>query len=307
MHNLTVFIPQLHTITANNASTNSRMTLELQTMIHYFNMKEKLLVCISHVIKLGAKAGLEVLGSIHKEIGTKVSMADSESSQHTMLIASLTTNTNGLGLDMKTIIKRIHGLSTYVCFSPQRHESRVQFCCLNIEVLTRWNSTFQRIQGMINLFPSCDFCSEIQELIKYHLSPAEWSQAANLMHLLEPLSKVTDILCRSKYPTLNKVLPVYLVSMKHHKQVQNGLYNQSLLIQPATLVVQKIKQLLFLNIITYQNKISSMFFKKLQVTSLANYQPFFKNLGLLLQLSHTQAKIQASFAQAKISGGAFMP
>ncbi|KNZ49438.1 hypothetical protein VP01_4g1 [Puccinia sorghi] len=108
-------------ITANNASTNSRMSLEIQPMIPSFNMKEKILGCIAQVINLGAKAGLTVLESIHKEIGTEISMADSENSPHIMLIASLTTNPDGLGLEMKTIIKRIHGLSTYVVvfFSQQ--------------------------------------------------------------------------------------------------------------------------------------------------------------------------------------------
>ncbi|KNZ51855.1 hypothetical protein VP01_3784g3 [Puccinia sorghi] len=68
--------------------------------------------------------------------------------------------------------------------------------------------------------------------------------SSNLIHLLEPLSKATEILCGSKYPTLKTALPVYLVLMKHLKQVQHELYHQSLLIQPATLVVQKIKQYL---------------------------------------------------------------
>ncbi|KNZ60590.1 uncharacterized protein VP01_1532g9 [Puccinia sorghi] len=113
---------KLHTITANNVSTNSRMALEIQSIIPSFNMKEKLLGCIAHVINLGAKAGLAILGSIHNKIGTEISMADPESSPHIMSIASLTTDLESLGLDMKTIIKRIHGLSTYVCFSPQQCE-----------------------------------------------------------------------------------------------------------------------------------------------------------------------------------------
>ena len=105
---------KLHTITADNASTNSRMAVELQKMIPSFNMKEKLLGCIAHVINLAAKAGLAVLGSVHEEIGSKISMADSESSPHIMSIASLTTDPDSVGLDLKTIINRIHGLSTYV-------------------------------------------------------------------------------------------------------------------------------------------------------------------------------------------------
>ncbi|KNZ54477.1 uncharacterized protein VP01_2938g4 [Puccinia sorghi] len=161
MHDLNVSIPHVqgnfHLIifvlfflfTTNDPEI--RMALELQTMVPSFKMKEKLLGFIAHVINLVAKAGLAVLGSIQKEIGTEISMADSESSPHIISIASLTTNLESLGLYMKAIINRIHGLSTYA-------------------------------------------------------------------------------------------LPVYLVLMKHLKRVQNGLYNQSLLIQPSTLVVQKIKK-----------------------------------------------------------------
>ncbi|KNZ50085.1 uncharacterized protein VP01_4603g1 [Puccinia sorghi] len=48
-------LKKLHKITSNNVSTKSMMALELQTMIPSFNMKEKLLVFISHVINLHCK------------------------------------------------------------------------------------------------------------------------------------------------------------------------------------------------------------------------------------------------------------
>jgi len=64
------------------------------------------------------------------------------------------------------------------------------------------------------------------------------------MKLLLPLSEATDMLCASKYPTLNKALPVYIVLMKHLKRVQHGLYDQAQLIQPAIQIVDKIEQYL---------------------------------------------------------------
>ncbi|KNZ49889.1 uncharacterized protein VP01_4715g1, partial [Puccinia sorghi] len=95
---------------------------------------------------------------------------------------------------------------------PELHESWVQFCCLNIEISTQWKFTFQMIQCVINLFPSCEhFFSESQELSKYHQSPAEWGQAANSSPSAKQLKSSAE-------------------------PIQHGLENQSLLIQPATLV-----------------------------------------------------------------------
>jgi hypothetical protein len=64
------------------------------------------------------------------------------------------------------------------------------------------------------------------------------------MHLLAPLSKSTEMLCTSKYPSLNSALPVYMVLTKQLKQVQQGLYDQAQLIQPATQIIKKIEQYL---------------------------------------------------------------
>ena len=64
------------------------------------------------------------------------------------------------------------------------------------------------------------------------------------MRLLAPLSEATEMLCTSKYPSLNNALPVYMVLMKQLKQVQRGLYDQAQFIQPATQIIEKIKQYL---------------------------------------------------------------
>jgi hypothetical protein len=100
-------------------------------------------------------------------------------------------------------------------------------------------------QSAIQLQPSCEhFCRENSKVSKFELSPFEWDQASNIMRLLAPLSKVTEMLCTSKYPSLNNALPVYMVLMKQLKQVQQGLYDQAQLIQPATQIIEKIEQYL---------------------------------------------------------------
>ncbi|KNZ63564.1 hypothetical protein VP01_1127g2 [Puccinia sorghi] len=65
-----------------------------------------------------------------------------------------------------------------------------------------------------------------------------------MMKLLLPLSKANNITCASKCPTLKKALPIYIVLIKHLKQVQHGLYEQAQLIQPALKIINKIEQYL---------------------------------------------------------------
>jgi hypothetical protein len=146
-------LSKIHTITADNASTNGKMARELQLLLPSFNTDKQLLGCIAHVINLGAKAGLAVLGKLDDNDGTEISMAnmDLSESSSVMSILNLTSAPDGIGIDLKTVLKRIHGLCTYVCFSPQRRkkfhavvpfaqptlrETGAKFTCLDIDVST---------------------------------------------------------------------------------------------------------------------------------------------------------------------------
>ncbi|PLW30911.1 hypothetical protein PCANC_20329 [Puccinia coronata f. sp. avenae] len=255
-------LSKIHTITADNASTNGKMARELQLLLPSFNTDKQLLGCIAHVINLGAKAGLAVLGTLDNNNGKEISMAEMDSfeSSLVMSILNLTLVPDGIGLDLKTVLKQIHGLCTYVRFSPQRRErfhavvdfaqpnlceTGAKFTCLDIDVSTQWNSTFHMFQRAIQLRPSCEhFCRENSEVHKFKLSSSEWDQASNIMNLLQPLSEATEMLCASKYLSLNLALPVYMVLMKQLKRVQRGLYDQAQLIQPATQIIEKIEQYL---------------------------------------------------------------
>ncbi|KNZ47177.1 hypothetical protein VP01_662g6 [Puccinia sorghi] len=75
-------------------------------------------------------------------------------------------------------------------------------------------------QQAIQLRKYCNhFCENNSEAAKYQPSSAEWDQASNVMQLLFPLSKATNILCTYKYPSPNKALPLYIFLMKHSKKV----------------------------------------------------------------------------------------
>ncbi|KNZ52541.1 hypothetical protein VP01_3537g1 [Puccinia sorghi] len=105
------FKTSLHTITANNASTNSQMGCKVQNLIPLLTAPTKYMGCIAHVINLGAKASLDVLGILHDPNHGEITNRKIEDSPGSsiMSISNLTTITDGLLLNLKTIFKRIHG------------------------------------------------------------------------------------------------------------------------------------------------------------------------------------------------------
>ncbi|KNZ52478.1 uncharacterized protein VP01_3560g5 [Puccinia sorghi] len=79
-------LKKINTITDDNASMNCKMAQELSKMLPSFNTHTHLLGCIAHVINLGAKAGLAVLGTIYEEDVREISIAELDSEQNLMSI-----------------------------------------------------------------------------------------------------------------------------------------------------------------------------------------------------------------------------
>jgi hypothetical protein len=98
-----------------------------------------------------------------------------------MSISALTSRPDGADVNFSTILKRIHSLSKFFCFSPQRREQfekamdfiQPKMCeknikCLKINVSTRWNSTYSMFKRAILLQKPCThFCQEDQEVQPY--------------------------------------------------------------------------------------------------------------------------------------------
>ncbi|EFP93854.1 uncharacterized protein PGTG_19708 [Puccinia graminis f. sp. tritici CRL 75-36-700-3] len=119
---------KVNTITANNASVNNKMARELSLQIREFDTSTSLLGCIAHVINLASKAGIAALGTMEDEEDCgdqEISTVDMGASHPTippppqMAISFVTTEPNGANIDANSILKRVHGLCTYVRFSPQ--------------------------------------------------------------------------------------------------------------------------------------------------------------------------------------------
>lgn len=128
-------------------------------------------------------------------------------------------------------------------FQPNLYAKGIK--CLDIYVLKFWNSTFSRFQCSLVLEKNCThFCQQNSDTSAYLLKPEKWDQAWVIIKLIEPLSEATEMLCSSKYPTLNCVLPVYVFLIQHLHLVCQGLYDQFQLIPPAYEMINKINQYL---------------------------------------------------------------
>ncbi|PLW50827.1 hypothetical protein PCASD_01178 [Puccinia coronata f. sp. avenae] len=98
-----------------------------------------------------------------------------------MSISALTPQPDGADVNFSTILKRIHSLSKFVRFFPQRRERfekvmdfiqpemrEKNIKCLEINVSTRWNSTYSMFKQAILLQKTCThFCQEDQEVQPY--------------------------------------------------------------------------------------------------------------------------------------------
>ncbi|POW04657.1 hypothetical protein PSHT_11141 [Puccinia striiformis] len=208
------------------------MARRLQILLPSFNASTNLLGCVAHVINLGAKAGMVVLRGIEDDgEEEEISMVDNDSDK---------PHPSRLTPQCREQFREVVGFA-----QPDLRDSGARLTTLKIDVSTRWNSTFEMFERAIQLRRSCDHCCEENtETRPYLLSPSEGDQAANVMNLLQPLSEATTLLCGSHYPTINKALPIYIVLMKHLKQIEHNLYNQSQLIQPATQIITKLEQYL---------------------------------------------------------------
>lgn len=105
---------------------------------------------------------------------------------------------------------------------PPQPKNLVQTAnCLIVDVPTRWNSSYHMFRRLLRLREACDdFCKE-KDFKKYALLPIEWNYIQKMCDFLEPLSEATNILCKSKYPTMHQVIPMYVVVLQGLKSVSN--------------------------------------------------------------------------------------
>ncbi|KAI7966980.1 hypothetical protein MJO29_000257 [Puccinia striiformis f. sp. tritici] len=256
-------------ITTDNASNNSTLASRLEQVLEgRFIASDQLLGCMAHVINLAAKDGLGAFG-----LPTDETTAEDEITLDQMDHNAFTTRLDGTGINLRTLITRIHGLTTHVRLIPQRCAQFVSFLpeavspsqtsdtpsnklkknpkeeedsrMLIPDVKTRWNSTYLMLKRALELRVACGKFCRGSEARKYSLNPVEWEKVAQMSQFLEPLYHATLYLCRTGTPTLNITLPFYISLVKLLLDVRSQ-HDASQLLAPAHKMITKLKKYLVL-------------------------------------------------------------
>ena len=134
-----------------------------------FESAKHLLGCMAHVINLAARDGLAVFGTI-----ASPEEASDDPVFNPLNISNLVDRPDGAEVNLKTVVACIHGLTTDVRGSTQRHEN-FQSCItlsqqlstdpssanqpsksLILDIKTWWNSTYQMLECALELQEECD-------------------------------------------------------------------------------------------------------------------------------------------------------
>ena len=158
-----------------------------------------------------------------------------------MSVHNITIQPDGCDGNLATVLKRVHGMSVYARSSDkcrQRfaqpvkyHQQGFTVNYLILDVKTRWNSTYQMCSRFLLLryvLLNCFFdslenrfsfrfdsptvtglCLSDVDYQKFSLSKEKWEKLGQLMKFLQALNTATERLAVSRFPTLEKALPIF--------------------------------------------------------------------------------------------------
>ena len=148
--------------------------------------------CAAHVLNIAINHGME----LKVEIISKVRLFVNKIRHSTLLCDSIR--------NFCTIIKK-------------------NYLKLEIDVCTRWNSTFLMLEKLVRMREELDFlvCSN-KQLTNDYLKDEEWIQVQSIITLLEPMYKATKILSSSSYPTIGDVRLTFAGILQHIDLYKNN-------------------------------------------------------------------------------------
>ncbi|MBW0466196.1 hypothetical protein O181_005911 [Austropuccinia psidii MF-1] len=217
---------RITSITTDNASSNSSMVNEIASTAPTFNASTHAIGCMAHVLHLAAQDGLKALSE-----GVAPTTCEQEEPPGPMAIVNIINTPDGSSLRYDSIISRVARLASYLRQSPQRREKFAATVKLNYDgpkstnantllchVRTCWNSTYDMLERALCLREAYNqYCSP-ENMESFRLSPIEWEKVEVMVNFLQPLYEATNIICGSKYPTINQALPLYILLIKRLNQ-----------------------------------------------------------------------------------------
>ncbi|MBW0564091.1 hypothetical protein O181_103806 [Austropuccinia psidii MF-1] len=215
-------------ITTNNASANHCMVQEIKCLIPSFSASNHEIGCMVHTIHLATCNGLNALA----QSGPLPSNQEAGGNNSgPMAISNLVDEPDGQNTLYNSIIDCLSKLASYIRQSPQRGKKCIRTVNLIYEegqttkattlltnVCTCWNLTYNMLEQLLSLEDACiQFCST-DKVQAYHLTQLKWEKVSAMVNFLQPLYRATHIICGSSYPTINEMLPLYILLIKQIQQ-----------------------------------------------------------------------------------------
>lgn len=164
-----------------------------------------LIACFAHTIQLAIKEGLQQCKKLDAAIGRFRDLAKKISDSPKLLEALMA-----------------------VCSSLKNIYSS-----LDLDVETRWNSTWEMLSDIISLKPSLeellrrirgrhegytDFCIAPTSLLAEEIPNESWCAVEDFCKFLAPFKEATVLMSGSTYPTLGLAVPVFFMIKQHVKR-----------------------------------------------------------------------------------------
>ena len=243
-------------ITTDNASNNG-------TMLDYINLNldSEIRDCIEEAVAADADADSDIsCGFTNTSEVFLVSCF-----AHTIQLAIKDGLANCRNLD--AAVGRFRDIVKKISDSPKLLEA-LAIVCSNLKVAnkipsldveTRWNSTWEMLNGIISLRKPleellrrirdrhegfCNFTIEPSSRLAENIPPESWSAVQDFCNFLNPFKDATVLMSGSSYPTLGLAAPVFFTITQHVKKAivaQTG-FKSTHTIKFAKIVQSKLKE-----------------------------------------------------------------
>ncbi|XP_072375514.1 uncharacterized protein [Diabrotica undecimpunctata] len=191
-------------ITTDNTNSNFTFISKLKTFIYDIDTKNIHFVCCAHILNLGARDFMKILDSELEEAAntlTDISKHDDDDR-----IDSLVSPSS---------VRIIHSLAKKLKNSEHLRKDFEKFCTtLNLkftmpelDVITRWNSTFDMLKWSLNMRQALNIlCDNVENLKTLKPTDTEWSLIDRICQYLNVFKSISLILEGESYVTLPMVI-----------------------------------------------------------------------------------------------------
>lgn len=191
-------------ITLDNAASNTTFILHLGDVLRgddvEFHNENQHFRCFSHILNLGVQDILKLLSVDIRENNS----SESESELSDDIV----------GTELSSIFKVRKLFKTFR--TSEQLQTKLKNCCdtINIkyikpqiDVRTRWNSTYDMIKSAIELKPALNILYQnVPKIHGYRIDENEWFLLEQVAAFLKHFKQISTLLCGESYPTLPIVI-----------------------------------------------------------------------------------------------------